>query len=319
MESTTFPAPITYINEIQVTSKDKNASGFYDQLNQQQYDALQKWKQELLSKNITSDFTTYDDLYLLRFLRARKFDLEKTTIMFQKFLKWRQDEKVDELRTSFNFSEILEVKKIYPHGYHKVDKMGRPLYIELLSKLDVGKLFTVTTEERMVKYYIREYERLMKWRFPGCSAAVKKPVEQSLTILDCNGLGISSVVGKTRSFVQLATNIGQDFYPEMLGQMFLLNTGWLFKALWAIVKTFMDPKTAGKIHMLGGSYINELVKYIDEQNIPECINGKCKCENIEGGCLYSDIGPWNPNGGIQVRNINTNKGMKSVQDVVTAK
>ena len=319
MESTTFPAPITYINEIQVTSKDPKASGFYDQLNQQQYDALQKWKQELLSKNITTDFTTYDDLYLLRFLRARKFDLEKTTIMFQKFLKWRQDEKVDELRTSFDFSEILEVKKIYPHGYHKVDKMGRPLYIELLSKLDVAKLFTVTTEERMVKYYVREYERLMKWRFPGCSAAVKKPVEQSLTILDCNGLGISSIAGKTRSFVQLATNIGQDYYPEMLGQMFILNTGWLFKALWAIVKTFMDPKTAGKIHILGGSYITELVKYIDEQNIPECINGKCKCENIEGGCLYSDIGPWNPNGGIQVGNINTNKGMKSVQDVVTGK
>jgi hypothetical protein len=239
--------------------------------------------------------------------------------MFQKFLKWRQDEKVDELRTSFNFSEILEVKKIYPHGYHKVDKMGRPLYIELLSKLDVGKLFTVTTEERMVKYYVREYERLMKWRFPGCSAAVKKPVEQSLTILDCNGLGVTSLVGKTRSFVQLATNIGQDYYPEMLGQMFILNTGWLFKALWAIVKSFMDPKTAGKIHMLGGSYINELVKYIDEQNIPECINGKCKCENIEGGCLYSDIGPWNPNGGIQVGNDNTNKGLKSVQDVVTGK
>ena len=317
MESTSFPAPITYINEIKVTSQDKNASGFYDQLNQEQYNALQKWKQELLTKKITTDFTTYDDLYLLRFLRARKFDLEKTTLMFQKFLKWREDEKVDELRTSFDFNEILQVKEIYPHGYHKVDKMGRPLYIELLSKLDVGKLFKVTTEERMVKYYVKEYERLMKWRFPGCSAAMKKPIEQSLTILDCNTLGVSSLVGKTRSFVQLATNIAQDYYPEMLGQMYLLNTGWLFKALWAIVKTFMDPKTAGKIHMLGGSYITELVKYIDEENIPECINGKCKCENIEGGCLYSDIGPWNPNGGIQVGNNNTNKGLKSVQDVVS--
>ena len=248
MESTSFPAPITYINEIKVTSEKKDASGFYDELNKEQYDALQKWKQELLTKKITTDFTTYDDLYLLRFLRARKFDLEKTTIMFQKFLKWREDEKVDELRTNFDFNEILEVKKIYPHGYHKVDKMGRPLYIELLSKLDVGKLFKVTTEERMVKYYVKEYERLMKWRFPGCSAAMKKPVEQSLTILDCNGLGVTSLVGKTRSFVQLATNIAQDYYPEMLGQMYLLNTGWLFKALWAIVKSFMDPKTAGKIY-----------------------------------------------------------------------
>jgi hypothetical protein len=148
---------------------------------------------------------------------------------------------------------------------------------------------------------------------------MKKPIEQSLTILDCNGLGVTSLVGKTRSFVQLATNIAQDYYPEMLGQMMLLNTGWLFKALWAIVKGFMDPKTAGKIHMLGGSYITELVKYIDEENIPECINGKCKCEFIEGGCLYADIGPWNPNGGIQIGDTNTNKGLKSVDDVITGK
>ena len=63
MESTSFPAPITYINEIKVTSEKKDASGFYDELNKEQYDALQKWKQELLTKNITSDFTTYDDLY----------------------------------------------------------------------------------------------------------------------------------------------------------------------------------------------------------------------------------------------------------------
>ena len=79
----------------------------------------------------------------------------------------------------------------------------------------------------------------------------------------------------------------------------------------------MDSKTAGKIHMFGGNYITGLVKLIDEENIPECINGKCKCEFIEGGCLYSDIRPWNPNGGIKVGNINTNTGMKSVNDVIT--
>ena len=45
MEST-FPAAITYIDGIKVTSQDKNAGGFYDSLNKEQYDALQKWKEE---------------------------------------------------------------------------------------------------------------------------------------------------------------------------------------------------------------------------------------------------------------------------------
>ena len=38
MESQNFPAPITYVSQIQVNSTEKNASGFYDQLNQMQYD-----------------------------------------------------------------------------------------------------------------------------------------------------------------------------------------------------------------------------------------------------------------------------------------
>jgi hypothetical protein len=319
MTETNFPAPITYITELKPNSTNKKASGFWNDLNQQQYDALQTWKKKLLEEKIIEDFNVYDDLYLLRFLRARKFDLEKTTIMFKKFLNWRITEKVDDIREHFDFSEVLEVKKVYPHGYHKTDKKGRLIYIELISKLDVSGLFKITTEERMIKYYIKAYERQMKLMFPACSAVVKTPVEQSFTILDLNGIGISHVVGKTKSFVKLASDIGQDYYPEMLGTMFLLNTGFFFKAVWALVKGFIDPKTAGKIQMLGSSYQNELYKWADPENLPTLVGGTCTCSNIEGGCLYSDIGPWNPNGGIQVGDKNTNKGSGStVEQVISA-
>jgi hypothetical protein len=39
----------------------------------------------------------YDDYYLLRFLRARKFDQEKTKLMFNNFLQWRIDNQVDNI------------------------------------------------------------------------------------------------------------------------------------------------------------------------------------------------------------------------------
>ena len=219
MESQNFPAPITYVSQIQVNSTEKNASGFYDQLNQMQYDNLQKFKEALKTQNVIQNFDVYDDLYLLRFLRARKFDLEKTMLMFKNFLEWREKEKVDDIRENFDFTEMFEVKKFYPHSYHKTDKSGRPIYIEMISKVNLDELFKVTTEERMTKYYIREYERLMKRRFPACSSVVKKPIEQSLTILDIQGIGVSHLVGKTKAFVQLASKIGQDYYPEMLGTM----------------------------------------------------------------------------------------------------
>ena len=304
---TEYPAPITYVGEIKVNSTDAKASGFYDQLNQAQYDALQKWKTQLNDEKVIDNFEIYDDLYLLRFLRARKFDLEKTMLMFKKFLQWRIEKKVDDIRENFQLTELIEVKKLYPHGYHRTDKIGRPVYIELYDKLDINALFKVTTEERMINYYIKQYERQMKFIFPACSAVVKKPVEQSCTILDVNGIGIFSLVGQIKSFIKLASDIGQDYYPEMLGHMSLLNVGFLFRAVWSLVKSFIDAKTAGKITLLKGNYQNDLLKLVDAENLPEFLGGKCKCEAFEYGCLGSDIGPWNPEGGITVGDKTTRK------------
>jgi len=295
---TEFPPPISYVGEIKVNSTDQNASGFYDQLNQTQYDALQKLKEELVTQNVLPNLNDYDDLFLLRFLRARKFDLEKTMIMFKNFLKWRIDMNVDELLRSYELEHLIEIKKLYPHGYHRTDKIGRPVYIELYDKTDVKGLFKITTEEKMVKYYIKQYERQIKYIFPACSAVVKKPVEQSCTILDANGIGITSIFGPIKGFVKLASDIGQDYYPEMLGKMTILNVGFLFRAVWAMVKSFIDPKTQAKISLLKKPFLDDLLALIDEDKLPSIFGGKCTCSGFLHGCLGSDIGPWNPEGGI---------------------
>ncbi len=193
----------------------------------------------------------------------------------------------------------MSVKKIYPHGYHKTDIYGRPIYIELISKVNLTELFKFTTEERMTKYYIKEYERLMKYRFPACSKKVGKIIEQSLTILDMEGIGIGLLTGKTKEFVKLAADIGQNYYPEMLGQMFLINTSFFFSAVWTICKAFVDEKTRNKISVEKSSYQKKLLELVDKDNLPSFFGGSCTCSNIEGGCLYADVGPWNTQGGIK--------------------
>lgn len=48
-----------------------------------------------IKDNKLTDHPQYDDYYLLRFLRARKFDMDKTKLMFTNFLDWRRDNDVD--------------------------------------------------------------------------------------------------------------------------------------------------------------------------------------------------------------------------------
>lgn len=83
----------------------------------------------------------------------------------------------------------------YPHGYHKIDKKGRPIYIERQGMLNVDKVFEITTEERLVKHYIHSYETLLKLRFPSCSAVAGQRIEQGLTVLDLHG-GSTKILSK---------------------------------------------------------------------------------------------------------------------------
>ena len=190
------------------------------------------------------------------------------------------------------------MKKLYPHTYHKTDKLGRPIYIELISKLKISEVFKITTHERMLKYYIKEYERT-KYRFSACTRAYGKIIEQSLTIIDVDGVGMGILKGRTKEFIKIAANLGQNYYPEMLGTMFLINSGFFFNAVWTICKGFVDEKTRKKINIEKSDYTKKLLELIDPENLPSFLGGICKCENIEGGCMFSDIGPWNPDGGLQ--------------------
>lgn len=159
-------------------------------------------------------------------------------------------------------------------------------------------LFQVTSEDRMIKDYVKEFERLMNLKFQACSKAAGTVVEQSFNIMDIKGVGLGMLTGKVKAFMKMTSSIAQDYYPETLGKMFVINASTVFSLIFSIVKGFIDEKTQKKISVLKSDYQDKLLEFIDKQNLPTIFGGSCTCSHIEGGCLFSDIGPWNPRGGI---------------------
>lgn len=91
---------------------------------------------------------------------------------------------------------------------------GRPVYIEQLGKLDLTKLFTVTTPERQIQRLVVEYEKFLRQRLPVCTAMRddNAVVDTSCTIMDLAGVGVSQF-WKVKNFVQEASTISQNYYP----------------------------------------------------------------------------------------------------------
>ncbi|XP_065302675.1 SEC14-like protein 2 isoform X2 [Dermacentor albipictus] len=85
--------------------------------------ALQQFKEAL--RDIWQE--KFTDPYLLRWLRARDFDVTKAEELLRKNLRWREENKVDTLIERYECHPVL--KKYFPGGIFNHDRDGCPVYI----------------------------------------------------------------------------------------------------------------------------------------------------------------------------------------------
>jgi hypothetical protein len=141
----------------------------------------------------------------------------------------------------------------------------------------------------MLQRLVVEYEKYLTERLPACSKAVGHPVETTCTILDLQGVSLSAFY-RVKDYVNQASTVGQNYYPECMGKFYIINAPWGFSTVWNLIKGWLDPVTVSKIDILGSGYKEKILAQVPAENLPKEFGGKCACA---GGCSLSDAGPWN--------------------------
>jgi len=210
--------------------------------------------------------------------------------MFVDCEEWRREfgGGVDRLVPTWEYPEKKDMFEYYPQYYHKTDRDGRPVYIEHMGKIDLVAMRKITTDERMLQNLVVEYEKLSDPRLPACSRKSGFLLETCCSIMDAKGVSVASVPS-VYGYVRQAAAISQNYYPERLGKLYIINAPWGFSSAFSVVKRFLDPVTVAKIHILGTNYLQELLEQVPAENLPSSLGGECRCE---GGCALGDMGPW---------------------------
>jgi hypothetical protein len=241
-------------------------------------------------KSIENLPARYDDLLLLRFLRARQFDAAKTTEMIKNDIEWRQKVGADSaLETWPKNKWYKQCLDYWPSAFHGVDRYGNPAYFERLGNIDPKSFVGSISQEDLVQYHIWAMERIEAKMREGYNNGTVPAAHVDLGVLyveDMGGFGMRHFNKAGLDMVRMLSAIDQDHYPEMLRKVIAINVPSLFSAVWKIVSPWLDPITQGKIDLLGSSgYMTALENEgLTPETIPTFVNGS-KCTSCTGPCM----------------------------------
>lgn len=204
----------------------------------------------------------------LRFLSARNWDLDAAEKQLREALKFREENKVDTVLERLAPQSSL-VKDLVPHLYGSFDKLGRPIYIERTGKIDVARLMNLVTKENLMANHLWGQEYQIE-RCRQQSKKLGKLVYQTCNISDLSGMTMAHQ--KAMKFLQDLTVVDQAHYPELMGNIYIVNAPWIFGVLWKVVKHWIDPKSRQKIHVLSANFKQELLELVGP-NLPEEYGG----------------------------------------------
>lgn len=167
----------------------------------------------------------HPDALVLRYMRARKWDVEKAVVMLVSSISWRNETDIEEAVNRQGEAVVLKEElseddkgfamqyrsgKSYVRG---VDKENRPIYI-IKVRLHDPSLQTTKAMETFVLHNIE-----------SIGIMITAPYDKACLIFDMTGFGLKNM---DFHVVRFLTQVFESKYPETLGLVLIHNAPFVF-------------------------------------------------------------------------------------------
>ena len=279
-----------YDDDIEKGNQRSYTMNFSDSINGEEIESIKRLKEYCQRMNLIYDTNVYNDNLLLRLLRSCRYAIKNTYKKLVNYIKFSQDYDIFKVHL-VKFPNIDKIKLFYPHNFHKTTLLGEPIFIQMLGQLKINDINRILPEPLLTKYIVFKLNELENIIFPKCSAKYNRTINKVFCIVDLLGLTTSLMNKNILNFVMKQMNIVTNYFPGILGGLYFINTGLIFRGIWTTCKYIYNVQTRNRIKLLGFQYKSELLSKIKEENLPKFIGGLCNCDPY--GCLFSNEGPWN--------------------------
>ncbi|GIL57747.1 hypothetical protein Vafri_12894 [Volvox africanus] len=202
---------------------------------------------------------------LLKFLRARQFNVQAAVTMLVNCLKWRRDFDVAGLASEMFPPQLAAAGQLSGR-----DRAGNPVtYNYYGSELDLGSVFG---SPGGVATFVR-------WRVKLMEQAVglldfEGGFEHVTQVHDYSGASMFGMNSQVKAASRQIIKLFQDNYPEMLSAKLFLNIPRVMEFVFGIFSAFCDAATRAKFVMASPARARSvLLQYIDPAQVPSRFGG----------------------------------------------
>lgn len=229
------------------------------------------------------------------------------------------------LRTSMPEQFLREMRAVVPHGLHKTDRWGHPLYIERIGQIvpkemaavwakgaeplslppavraragvakaggfgprGSDKVFTQPMNGAIYYHFqMVEYARL---EYAEQARLHGRHVSKMVSIIDLSDLRLGIFASKAcLDRLSSLSKLGDLLTVENLAAIWVVNAPWFFAKCWQAVSHLLMPRTAEKLRVLSPRESAAfLLSVVPAENLPSWLGGSCACE---GGCVSAQGRP----------------------------
>ena len=232
----------------------------------------------------------HDSLWLLRFLLshpAKQGSVSEATRAALATMEYRSAKGLDDPDVDITAvfpNERDGIEKLYRSGVERdayltchPDPDREPILYLRLAGMDQHRMVkAMTPEENMDGFMF-----MSEWNYKVCDAVTRRTgrLTKSVRCVDMAGFRFSMLNKEKRRRDAAMSQAFEDYYPQLLAQVFILNPPGFVQGLWRVSKPFFPKRFTDKVGFASPatspSDVRLLMRFVRLEDLPARFGGTC--------------------------------------------